>query len=68
MIGAVPSVAIVEDLVLTRLTLELDQEDCLHLGPVSGRCPRIHGFDGYALGKEIELVHAALRKGRGGSL
>ena len=68
MIRAIPALAIVEDLVLAGPTLELDYENCLDLRPVSGRRPRIHGFDGHALGKEIELVHASLRNGPGGSL
>jgi hypothetical protein len=59
-IGAIPSVTVVEHLVLPGPALELDHEDCLYLGPVSGGHPRVNGFDGYAFRKEIELVHASL--------
>lgn len=57
MIGTVPAVTIMKDLVLARFPFELDEEDRLDLGSLTGGRPCVDRFDGHALGKQIELGH-----------
>jgi hypothetical protein len=56
-VRAIPSVAIVKDLVFSRMPLELHDEDGFHRGTVAGSRSRVDGFNGHAFGKEVELIH-----------
>ena len=58
-LGAVPSVTVVEHLVPARATFKLHDKYGLHVRPVTGRCSRVYRFDGHTLWEEIELIHDA---------
>ena len=62
-IGTVPPVTIVKNLVLARFSFELYEEDRLDFGSLTGGRPCVDRFDGHALGKQIELGHQS-RNGR----
>ena len=59
MLGAVPSVTVMEHLVPARATLKLHDKNGHHVRPLTGRCSRVYRFDGHALWEEIELIHDA---------
>jgi hypothetical protein len=59
MVRTVPAVAIVKDLVPSGFPLELHHENRLHVRPLTGSRPRINGFDGDALLKQVELLQFA---------
>jgi hypothetical protein len=58
-LGAVPTVPVVEHLVPARATFELHDKYGLHVRPLTGRCSRVYRFDGHTLWEEIELMHDA---------
>ena len=58
MLGAVPTVPVVKDLVLARTAFELYHENGLHFRAFASSRSGIHGFNADALGKQIELRHA----------
>jgi len=58
-LGAVPTVPVVEHLVPARATFKLHDVNSLHVRPPAGRCSRVHGFYRHALWEEIELIHDA---------
>jgi len=58
-LGAVPSVTVMEHLVSARTTFKLDDKYGLHMRPLTGRCSRVYRFDGDTLREEIELIHDA---------
>lgn len=57
MLGAVPTVLVVEDLVPSRPSLELHDEDRLHARAFAGGWSRVNALDGHAFRKEVELGH-----------
>lgn len=59
MVGAVPAVAVVEDLVPSRLSFELDDVYRLDPGSITGGRASVNRLDGHELRKEIELTHDA---------
>ena len=56
-IGAVPAVTIMKDLVLAGFSFELDEEDRLDLRSLTGGRPCVDRFNGYSLREKIELAH-----------
>ena len=56
MVRAIPSVAIVKDLVFSRMPLELHNEDGFHRGTVAGSSSRVDGFNGHPFREEVELI------------
>ena len=57
MLGAVPTVLVVEDLVPSRSSLELHHEDCLHSRAIARAWARVNALDSHAFRKEVELGH-----------
>ena len=55
-IGAIPSMPVVKDLVFPRTALELHNEDGLHRGTVAGSRSRVDGFNGHTFREEVELI------------
>jgi len=49
-------VAIVKDLVFSRMPLELHNEDGFHRGTVAGSSSRVDGFNGHPFREEVELI------------
>ena len=56
-VGAIPPVAVVKDLVFPRPTLELDDKNRLYLRPAACRRSRVNRLDGHTFRKEVELIH-----------
>jgi hypothetical protein len=57
MLCAIPTVLIVEDLVSSRSSLELHDEDRFHARALSGRRTRVNALNRHAFRKEVELTH-----------
>lgn len=56
-IGAVPAVTIMKDLMLARFPFELDEEHRLDLGSLTGGRSRVDRVNSHALRKKVELGH-----------
>lgn len=63
MIGAVPAVTVMKDLVLAGFAFELHKEDRLDLGSLTGRRPCVDRVNGHAFRKKVELGHQIEMRG-----
>ena len=57
MLGAVPTMLVVKNLVSPLSSLELHNEDCLHAGAIAGGGARVNALNSHAFREEIELTH-----------
>lgn len=58
MFSTVPPVLVVKDLVSSRTSFELNDEDRLDTRAFAGGGAGVNALDGHAFWKEIELTHA----------
>jgi hypothetical protein len=59
MVGAIPAVPVMKDLVVARSPLKLNHVDSLHVRPLAGCRARVNGFNGDALLEQVELIHGS---------
>ena len=57
MLGAIPAMLVMEDLVLTRASFELDDKDRLHTRSFTRDGPCVNALDCNVFREEVELRH-----------
>ena len=60
MLGAIPAVTVMKDLMVSRSEFELHDKNCLHVGSLPGRRTRVDPVDRDAFREQVELTHSRI--------